>query len=82
MNRAVYNHNEVIHVTTEQQIKMAVAFAGMTQGELARAVGMTPQNLWQRVRRDSLKPAEMQKIAQACGAKWVAQFVFDDGTRI
>ena len=69
-------------MNTEQKIRAALGIAGISQSELARRLGTTPQNLNQRIKRDALKPDDMTKIAEAIGAEWVAVFEFPDGTRI
>ena len=66
----------------EQKIKMALAFKGISQAELARRIGTTPQNLYYKLKRNTLTFEDMAKIAEALGAQWVAEFQFEDGTRI
>lgn len=69
-------------MNTEQKIKAALAIAGISQSELARRLGETPQNFNTKIKRNTLKPDDMAKIAEAIGAEWVAVFEFPDGTRI
>lgn len=69
-------------MTTEQKIKMALSYAGISQAELARRIGTTPSNLNQKVKRNTITKEEMEEIAVALGGKWKAEFVFDDGTVI
>lgn len=69
-------------MTTEQHIKMALAYKGMTMTDLANAMGTSVQNLSQKIKRDSLKREEMDRIAAAIGCKWVPCFMFDDGKTI
>lgn len=64
-------------MTTEQQINMALAYKGMSQAELARKIGTTPSNLNKKVKRNTLTKEELEKIAQALGGAWRAEFVFD-----
>lgn len=69
-------------MTIEQKIKMALSFAGLSQAELARKLGTTPSNLNQKIHRNTLTKEELEKIAQALGCTWRAEFVFNDGTTI
>lgn len=64
-------------MTIEQKINMALAYRGMSQAELARKIGTTPSNLNRKVKRNTLTKEEMEKIAQAIGGSWRAEFVFD-----
>ena len=64
-------------MTIEQQINMALAYKGISQAELARRIGTTPWNLNRKVKRNTLTKDEMEKIAQALGGSWRAEFVFD-----
>ena len=69
-------------MSIEQKIKAAAGYAGISQAEIARRLGTTPQSLGQRIKRDTLNNEELQKIAEVLGASWVAVFEFPDGTRI
>ena len=69
-------------MTIEQKIRMALSYAGISQAELARRIGTTPQNLHQRVKRNKFTQEELEEIAAALGGTWRAEFVFDDGTVI
>lgn len=69
-------------MTMEQKISMALAYKGMSQAALARAIDTSPANLNQRMKRGSFTVEEMEKIAEALGAKYFFGFEFEDGTRI
>ena len=69
-------------MTIEQKIKMALSYAGISQSELARKIGTTPQNFNQKLKRNSLTKEEMEQIATVLGGSWRAEFVFSDGTII
>ena len=69
-------------MTIEQKIKMALAYSGISQAELARRIGTTPSNLNQKVKRNTLTNEELEQIALALGGVWRAEFVFTDGTTI
>ena len=69
-------------MTIEQKIKMALSYTGISQSELARRIGTTPQNFNQKLKRNSLTNEEMEQIATVLGGSWRAEFVFADGTTI
>lgn len=73
---------EVIAITVEQKIKMALSYSGISQAELARRIGTTSSNLNQKIKRNTLTKEELEQIASALGGVWKAEFVFEDGTRI
>ena len=69
-------------MTTEQKIKMALSYTGISQSELARRIGTTPQNFNQKLKRNTLTNEEIEQIATVLGGSWRAEFVFPDGTTI
>jgi transcriptional regulator with XRE-family HTH domain len=69
-------------MNTEQQINMAIAYKGISQAALARAIDMTPSNFNQKIKRDTFTREEIEKIAAALGASYNSYFEFPDGTKI
>ncbi|MCL2792454.1 MAG: helix-turn-helix transcriptional regulator [Spirochaetaceae bacterium] len=69
-------------MNTEQQINMAIAYKGISQATLARAINMTPSNFNQKIKRDTFNKEELEKIATALGASYKTYFEFPDGTKI
>ena len=69
-------------MTLEKKVNMALVYYGISQAELARRLGMTPANFNIRLKRGSFKVGELEKIAQALGAKFSYSFDFEDGTKI
>lgn len=69
-------------MTTEQLIKVALSYAGMTQVELAAKIGMNKSNFNARMKRDSFSRVEMEQIAEALGMEFVYTFKMPDGKTI
>lgn len=69
-------------MTAKQKIVMALAYAELTQAELARRLGMQPQLLNQRMATGRFTIDEWEKIAEAIGAKLDIAFVFEKGVRV
>lgn len=67
---------------TQQQIAAAAGWAGLSLAELARRVGMSPQNFNNKLNRESLTRSDMERIAAALGCEWRAVFVFPGGKEI
>ena len=63
-------------------IKAILAYGGVSQAAVARAVGIAPQSFGDKVARGTLSDAELTKIAELTGAEYIpATFVFPDGRR-
>lgn len=69
-------------MTIPQKIKMALAYKGMSEAELARAVGSSPQAFNQRMKTGKFSTEEMQKISDALEAEFYFGFEFKDGTKV
>ena len=69
-------------MTSPQKIKMALVYKGMKESELARALNTSPSAFNQRMKTGKFTSDEMEKIAEAIGAKYFFGFEFEDGTRI
>ncbi len=66
----------------EDKLRTALAYKNISQAELARRLNTTPSNLNLKVKRNTLKNEDMEKIAELLGGTWRAEFVFEDGTVI
>lgn len=69
-------------MTMAQKINMAVAYKGISQAALARAIDMTPSNFNQKLKRETFSTEELSKIAEALGGVYEFGFTFPDGTKI
>lgn len=69
-------------VTNAQKIKMALAYKNMSESELARQFGSSPQAFNQRMKTDKFTTADLEKIAAILGAEYIFAFEFEDGTKI
>lgn len=61
--------------TVSQIIEKALVEARMTKTQLAAALGMSPQNLYKRLKTGKFSYQELQAIAEAMGAKLELSFV-------
>lgn len=69
-------------MTNTQKIKLALAYKSMSESELARQLGTSPQAFSQRMKTDKFSSDELSKIADIIGAKYISGFEFSDGTVI
>ena len=69
-------------MTIPQKIKMALAYKGMSEAELSRAIGTSPSAFNQRMKTGKFSSEDMEKIAEAIGAKFFFGFEFEDGTKV
>ncbi len=69
-------------MTVPQKIKMALAYKGMSEAELAREIGTSPSAFNQRMKTGKFSAEDMEKIAEALEAEYFFGFQFKDGTKI
>ena len=69
-------------MTARQVVEMAVAYCGITNSELARRLGWSPQLLNKRLNTGKFTVEEWEKIGESIGAKTKITFRFPDGTEI
>jgi lambda repressor-like predicted transcriptional regulator len=63
-------------ISVSDQIYLAIAYKGTNLSAVAREMGMTRQNLHQRIERNSLKQEELRKIGKILGGEYVSYFAF------
>lgn len=66
----------------QEKVKSAISSAGTTQTALAERVGTKVTALNQKISRGKFSVDELERIAEALGAKFEYRFVFPDGTEI
>ncbi len=69
-------------MTAKQIIAMALGYCGISNSELARRLGWSPQLLNKRMNTGKFTVEEWQQIAEALGAKARVGCVFPDGKEI
>lgn len=69
-------------MTARQIVEMALAYAGMSNAELARRLGWSPQLLNKRLSTGKFTVDEWQEIAKAIGGEVQIRIVFPDGKAV
>lgn len=64
------------------KIKMAEVYAKISETELSKKIGTSPQAFNQRMKTGKFSSKELENIASALGAEFVCHFRFPDGTEI
>lgn len=82
-NSIIMKRKEVIKVTLQQQIEMAIAYSGsITKKEIAEKMNVTPSAFGQRLKTGKFTKEELQKIASILDAEYISVFRFKDGKEI
>ena len=68
-------------MNVSKAIKMATIYAGKTQTEIAKKIGVTPSNFSQKVNGDP-RTSDLIAIAGAMGAELSITFNFRDGKQV
>ena len=63
------------------KIKLAETYAKLSESDLARRLGTTPQAFGQRMKTGKFSSADLEAIAAALGAEVKVQFIFPDGSK-
>ena len=65
-----------MHTNVSEYIKLCrVKRENMTEAELARRTGQTPQNMNNKYKRNAFKVSELEKVAEALGADLKISFI-------
>lgn len=66
-------------MTISEQIKVLCVRQNISQAELARRLGTTPQNFNAKIKRGSFTVEEIEAIAKAAGVTFSRSFVLENG---
>lgn len=69
-------------MSISDQIKVLCVRSNISQAELARRIGISPQSLSAQMKRESFTVADLDAIADAVGAKFERKFVLYNGDEI
>ena len=66
----------------EVKVKSVLAYAKMTQTEVAKQMGMSRGNFNKKLKRETFTEEELNRIAEIVGATYHCYFEFPDGTQV
>ena len=69
-------------MTISEQIKVLCVRCGVSEAELARRLGKSPQSFNSKMKRRSFTIDDLNEIAEALGVVFVRHFVLDNGEEI
>ena len=64
------------------QIKVLCTRAGISNAELARRIGVSPQSFSAKLKRESFTIQELEVIADAVGVTFTRKFILENGEEI
>ena len=67
---------------TERIRILLVKRGNLSEAELARRMGISPQNLHNKMKRDNFTESDLQKIAEVLGCKFEAGFRIEDSGEV
>lgn len=69
-------------MTIAEQIKVLCVRCSVSEAELARRLGKSPQSFNSKMKRKSFTVDELDKIAEALGVKFNREFILTNGEKI
>lgn len=69
-------------MTVSEQVKILCVRQDISAAELARRMGMSPQNLNAKLKRDTFSVYDMERIAKAAGAGFRCEFILENGETV
>lgn len=69
-------------MTISDQIKVLCTRAGISNAELARRIGVSPQSFSAKLKRESFTIQELEVIADAVGVTFTRKFILENGEEI
>lgn len=69
-------------MTISEEIKVLCTRLGISVAELARRLGVLPQSLSAKMKRESFTISDLEKIAEVTGTNFERRFVLENGERI
>ena len=65
-----------------EKIKILLIKRGLSSAKLAELLGTTPQNIYNKFKRDNFSEKELIEIAQALNCKYIGSFEMNDTNEI
>lgn len=69
-------------MTVAEQIKVLCVRCGVSEAELARRLGKSPQSLNSKIKRETFSVKDMEEIASVLGVSFKYCFVLDGGEEV
>ncbi len=65
-----------------EQIRVLCVRRNVSEAELARRLGKSPQNFNSKMKRETFTITDLEKVAEALGVKFKRNFILENGEEI
>ncbi len=69
-------------MTISEQIKVLCVRCNVSEAELARRLGKSPQSFNSRMKRESFTVDDLERIADVLGVKFTRNFILANGDKV
>ena len=69
-------------MTVAEQIKVLCVRCGVSEAELARRLGKSPQSLNSKMKRETFTISDLDDIAKTLGVSFERHFILDNGEKV
>lgn len=69
-------------MTISEQLKVLCVRCGVSEAELARRLGKSPQSLNSKMKRGTFTTEDLEKIASVLGVTFKRFFILDNGEEV
>lgn len=69
-------------MTISEQIKVLCVRCNVSEAELARRLGKSPQSFNSKMKRESFTIDDLEEIADALGVKFTRKFILTNGEEV
>ena len=69
-------------MTISEQIKVLCVRCGISEAELARRLGKSPQSFNSKMKRETFTVSDLDEIATALGVSFQRHFILDNGEEV
>lgn len=73
---------EELLMTISEQIKVLCVRCNVSEAELARRLGKSPQSLNSKMKRGSFTIVELENIADVLGVKFKREYILSNGEKV
>jgi len=69
-------------MTVAEQVRILCVRINISEAELARRLGTSPQNLNAKIKRDTFSVYDMERIAEVTGTTFKREFILNNGETV
>ena len=69
-------------MTVAEQVRILCVRINISEAELARRLGTSPQNFNAKIKRDTFSVYDMERIAEVTGTTFKREFILNNGETV